>query len=243
MPRVGASVTGFRPLLLPTVFTVLALMLLLVLGSWQIERLFWKRELIAERQVAVTAAPVAAPGSLPEARGMEFRHVTDEGVFLHDKEIFLGATSEAGRNGYQVLTPLREAGGRIVFVNRGFIPAELKEPAKRAEGEIADMVRVQGLLRLPTGKPAWFLPDNRPDLNYWLWVDLSAMAAADKLENVAPFYIDADSTPNPGGWPKGGVTHLELRNDHLQYAITWFSLAIALIVIYFLYHRGNAGSA
>ena len=174
---------------------------------------------------------------------MEFRHVTDEGVFLHDKEIFLGATSEAGRNGYQVLTPLREAGGRNVFVNRGFIPAELKDPATRFAGEIPGTVRVQGLLRLPpAGKPAWFLPDNRPDLNYWLWVDLPAVAAADRLDRVAPFYIDADATPNPGGWPKGGITRLELRNDHLQYAITWFSLAVALIVIYFLYCRRNAGS-
>ena len=234
--------TRFRPLLWPTLFTVPVLLALLALGSWQIERLFWKRQQIAERQAAVAAAPVAAPRSLGETRGMEFRHVIDEGVFLHDKEIFLGATSEAGRNGYQVLTPLREAEGRNVFVNRGFIPAELKDPVKRSESQIAGTVRVQGLLRLPTGKPVWFLPDNRPDLNYWLWVDLSAMAAADKLQNVAPFYIDADSTPNPGGWPKGGITRLELRNDHLQYAITWFSLAVALIVIYFVYYRRNVGS-
>jgi surfeit locus 1 family protein len=234
--------TRFRPLLWPTLFTVPVMLMLLALGSWQIERLFWKREQIAERQAAVAAAPVAAPRSLEEARGMEFRHVTDEGVFLHDKEIFLGATSEAGRNGYQVLTPLREAGGRNVFVNRGFIPAELKDPATRFAGQVTGPVRVHGLLRLPTGKPAWFLPDNRPDLNYWLWVDLPAIAAADRLDHVAPFYIDADATPNPGGWPKGGITRLELRNDHLQYAITWFSLAVALIVIYFVYHRRNAGS-
>jgi len=234
--------TRFRPLLWPTLFTVPVLLALLALGSWQIERLFWKRQQIAERQAAVAAAPVAAPRSLEEARGMEFRHVTDEGVFLHDKEIFLGATSEAGRNGYQVLTPLREAGGRNVFVNRGFIPAELKDPATRSAGQVTGPVRVQGLLRLPTGKPAWFLPDNRPDLNYWIWVDFPAIAAADRLDGVAPFYIDADATPNPGGWPKGGITRLELRNDHLQYAITWFSLAVALIVIYFVYYRRNVGS-
>lgn len=234
--------TRFRPLFWPTVFTVPVMLLLLGLGSWQIERLFWKRELIAQRQAAVTAAPVTVPRTLAEARGMEFHHVTDEGVFLYDKEIFLGATSEAGRNGYQVLTPLQEPGGRIVFVNRGFIPAELKNPAKRSAGEIAGIVRVQGLLRLPPAeKPAWFLPDNRPDLNYWFWVDLPAMAAADQLDRVAPFYIDADATPNPGGWPRGGVTRLELPNDHLQYAITWFSLAVALAVIYFLYLRRNAG--
>ena len=232
-----------RPLFWPTVFTVPVVLLCLGLGCWQIERLFWKRELIAERQAAVAAPPVTVPGSLEEARGMEFHHVTDEGVFLHDKEIFLGATSEAGRNGYQVLTPLREDGGRIIFVNRGFIPAELKDPGKRADGRPSGRVQVRGLLRLaPAAKPAWFLPDNRADLNYWFWVDLQAMATADQLDWVAPFYIDADATPNPGGWPKGGVTRLELRNDHLQYAITWFSLAVALLVIYFLYRRRNLGS-
>jgi len=238
-----ASMTRFRPLFWPTVFTVPVMLLLVGLGSWQIERLFWKRELIAQRQAAVAAAAVSAPRSMEEARGMEFHHVTDEGVFLHDKEIFLGATSEAGRNGYQVLTPLQEPGGRTVFVNRGFIPAELKDPGKRSAGQIRGIVRVEGLLRLPPAeKPAWFLPENSADLNYWFWVDLPAMAVVDKLDRVAPFYIDADATPNPGGWPKGGVTRLELRNDHLQYAITWFSLAVALIVIYFLYHRRNPGS-
>jgi surfeit locus 1 family protein len=238
-----AARTWFRPLFWPTLFTVPIVLLCLGLGVWQVERLYWKRELIAQRQAAVTAPPIAAPRSPEVARGLEFHPVTDEGVFLHDKEIFLGATSEAGRNGYQVLTPLLEAGGRIVFVNRGFIPAELKDPDKRHNGQIAGAVQVRGLLRLPPAeKPAWFLPDNRADLNYWFWVDLPAMTAADRLDQVAPFYIDADATPNPGGWPKGGVTRIELRNDHLQYAITWFSLAVALIVIYFLYHRRNAGS-
>jgi len=234
--------TGFRPLFWPTLFTAPAVLLLLALGFWQVERLFWKKDLIAQRQAAVAANPVAPPRSLEEARGMEFHHVTEEGVFLHDKEIFLGATSEAGRQGYQVLTPLLEPGGRTVFINRGFIAAELKDPAKRAAGQIPGTVRVRGLLRLPPAeKPAWFLPDNRPDLNYWFWVDLPAMSAADGLDRVAPFYIDADATPNPGGWPKGGVTRLVLPNDHLQYAITWFSLAVALIVIYVLFHRRNAG--
>jgi surfeit locus 1 family protein len=234
--------TGFRPLFWPTLFTAPAVLLLLALGFWQVERLFWKQDLIAQRQAAVAAPRVAAPRSLEEARGMEFHHIVDEGVFLHDKEIFLGATSEAGRQGYQVLTPLLEVGGRTVFINRGFIPAELKDSNKRDVGQIAGTVRIQGLLRLPPAeRPAWFLPDNRPDLNYWFWVDLPAMSAADGLDRVAPFYIDADATPNPGGWPKGGVTRLALPNDHLQYAITWFSLAVALIVIYVLFHRRNAG--
>jgi len=238
-----ASMTRFRPAFWPTVFTVPVLLLLLALGSWQIQRLFWKRELIAQRQTALAAATAAAPSSLGEARNMEFRHITDQGVFLHAKEIFLGGTRIIEKTSYQVLTPLQEPGGRAVFINRGFIPAELKDTAKRSAGQVAGPVRVAGLLRLPPAKkPVWFLPDNRPDLNYWFWVDLPAMAAADKLDRVAPFYIDADATPNPGGWPKGGVTRLRLPNDHLQYAITWFSLAVALIVVYVLFHRRNAGS-
>jgi surfeit locus 1 family protein len=103
-------------------------------------------------------------------------------------------------------------------------------------------VRVSGLLRVPSQeKPGWFIPDNRPDRDAWFWIDLPAMAAADGLANVAPFYIDADAAPNPGGWPKRGITPLALPNDHLQYAITWFSLAAALMVIYVVYHSRGGG--
>ena len=136
-----------------------------------------------------------------------------------------------------MLTPLRLADGRIVFVNRGYIPAALKNPEKRGAGQLAGPVRVTGLLRLPKGRPGWLVPDNRPDLNYWFWVDLPAMEAATGLSNVAPFYIDADATPNPGGWPKGGVTPIDLPNDHLQYAITWFALAAAAVVVYVVWRR------
>ena len=233
--------TGFRPQFWPTVIAAPIVLLCLGLGVWQIKRLHWKEGLIAERAAAVTAPPIPAPPSAAVTPDMEFRHVSDAGVFLNDKEIFLGATSRALQSGFQVLTPLKEPGGRIVFVNRGFIPGALKDRKKRLAGEPSGPVRVVGLLRLPPdGRPNWFLPDNRPDLNYWFWVDLPAMAKADKLGHVASFYIDADATPNPGGWPKGGVTRLALPNHHLQYVITWFSLAVAMIVIYVLFHRRSA---
>src|SRR5947209_11121885 len=109
--------TNFRPLLWPTVFSLPMLLICLALGGWQVERLFWKQDLIAQRQAAVAAAPAAVPKTLAEAREMEFHHVTDEGVFLNDKEIYLGATSEEGGQGYEALTPILEPGSRIVFVN------------------------------------------------------------------------------------------------------------------------------
>jgi len=92
--------TRFRPLFWPTVFSLPALLICLALGVWQIERLFWKQDLIAQRQAALAATPIAVPKTLAEARGMEFRHVSDQGVFLNDKEIYLGATSEGGGQGY-----------------------------------------------------------------------------------------------------------------------------------------------
>jgi len=234
----------FRPRLAPTLFTIPVVAVLVALGVWQLQRLEWKDRLIAERATAVAMPPARPPQTLAEARAMEFRPVVDDGRFLHDKELYLGAMDPGGRAGFQVLTPLREADGRIVFVNRGFVPTELKDPATRPAGQLAGTVNVRGLLRIPPEqKPGWFVPDNRADRNYWFWVDLPAMAAADGLANAAPFYIDADVAPNLGGWPKGGVTPIALPNDHLQYAITWFSLAAALVVIYLLYHRRGGDSA
>jgi surfeit locus 1 family protein len=233
--------SGFRRDHVPALFAAFTVLVCVGLGVWQLDRLAWKRGLIAERQTASQSAPAAVPRSLAEARRLEFRPVAIEGVFLHDKEIFLGAAAPTGgKPGFQVLTPLREPDGRIVFVNRGFVTSELKDPAKRAAGQLAGTVRITGLLRVPKGRPNWLVPDNRPDLNYWFWVDLPAMSAAAGLSEVAPFYIDAGTTANPGSWPKGGVTPIDLPNDHLQYALTWFSLAAAAAVIYFVWRRQAA---
>ena len=228
----------FRPRLWPTVFALPAVLLLLGLGIWQVQRLHWKEGLIAERRAATSAAPVPLPRGSAVSPDMEFRHVFARGVFLNDKEILVYASPRIGKAGFDVLTPLVETDGRIVFVNRGFVPVGLRNPATRAAGEIAGPVHVEGLLRLPPrGKPNWFVPDNDPGRNRWFWIDLPKMAAADGLKRVAPFYVDADARPNPGGWPQGGLTRVRLPNNHLQYALTWFSLAVALLVIYVLYHR------
>jgi len=236
----GWEVKGFRPRLVPTLFTVPGVLILLALGIWQVQRLHWKEGLIAQRDAAVAAAPIVPPQTIAEARGDAFRHIVAEGTFENDKELFLAASSDSGEGGYQVVTPLKMTDGRTMFVNRGFIPLELKDKAKREAGELSGDVWVTGLLRVPPAeKPSFFLPNNRPDLNLWFWVDLPAMAKADGISDPVPFYIDADKVPSPGGWPQGGVTRLELPNTHLQYAIPWFSLAIALTVIYVLYHRNN----
>jgi surfeit locus 1 family protein len=231
--------TLIRLRLAPTLSTIPVVLICVALGLWQLERLQWKRGLIAQRETAVAAAPVSSPQTIAEARALEFHSVTVDGVFLNDKELYLNATGPRGGAGFHVLTPLREETGRTVLVNRGFVPSERRGPATRPQGQPAGTLHIRGLLRLaPEQKPSWFIPDNRPDIDYWFWIDLPAMAAANHLDptNVAPFYIDADATPNPGGWPQGGTTPLALPNNHLQYAITWFSLAAAALVIYVVYH-------
>jgi surfeit locus 1 family protein len=230
----------FRPRRGPTLFTAFATLLCLGLGVWQIQRLHWKEGLIAARAAAVSAPPIALPRDAAAARGMEYRHVAVSGVLRNDKELYRYWTSDRGDPGYDVLTPLRQADGRYVFINRGFVPADRRDPATRRAGEITGETRVVGLLRLaPATRPGWFTPDNQPGQNMWYWVDLPAMAAAAGVAPVAPFYVDADATPNPGGWPKGGGTVLTLPNHHLQYAITWFSLAVAAVVVYVVSQREN----
>jgi surfeit locus 1 family protein len=208
-----------------------------------VQRLHWKEGLIAERNAALAAAPVPLPKTLDEARALEFHPVSAEGEFLNDHELDLNAQSLKGDQGFHIVTPFRLADGTIVFVDRGFVPTDHQAPATRAAGEIAGPTAVVGLLRLPE-PPGYFTPANEPAKNSWFSIDLPAMAQAAGVGSAQPFYIDADKTPVPGGWPQGGQTITDLPNDHLQYAITWYALAVALIAIYIRFairrRRSNA---
>jgi surfeit locus 1 family protein len=127
----------------------------------------------------------------------------------------------------------------VLLVERGFVPAELESPAKRPAGEIEGPTQVTGPLRIDRGRPSWFTPNNQPTLNEWYYIDIRTMAAAAVPHaRVLPYYIDADATPNPGGWPKGGQTTIDLPNHHLSYAITWYALAAGLLQMYAIFvHR------
>ena len=226
---------SFRPAFWPTVTALPFFLVLLGLGIWQLERLQWKEALIAERAVALASPPTTLPTDLAAARAMEYRPVRASGTLLNDHEFFLGASNDAGQTGFHVITPLRLPDGQLLLVNRGWISGDLKDPAKREAGQLAGTVEIEGLVRLPVkGWPDWLdwaLPANDCARNYWFWLDLKAMASCGGLERVLPFMIDAGPAPNPGGWPRGGVTRTALPNDHLQYAITWFALAVAVVVI------------
>ena len=230
---VRAPATRQKSILAPTLFTLFGLALLLSLGTWQVRRLAWKEGLIAARTAAVAAAPVELPRTLDEARGLEFHPVRAEGTFRYDRELYLHAMTADGAQGYHVVTPLTLTRGGTLMVDRGFVPEDRKNPATRAQGNPSGPQHVVGLLRLPqSGKSSWFVPDNAPARGEWFTLDLPAMAQAAGVTDALPFTIDADATPNPGSYPVGGQTPLDLPNNHLQYAITWYLMAVALVVVY-----------
>lgn len=231
-------------LLAPSLMTLAALAVLLALGTWQVQRKAWKEGLVARLVERSRAAPV----DLATARALEQRdhdieylHVHVRGRFDHANERYLYAADATAGAGWHVYTPLLPAtGGPPVLVNRGFVPEELKQPAKRAAGQVVGDVEVSGLVRA-SEHPGTFTPKNDPKANIWFWRDVPAMLppAADGGKPY-PFAIDADAAPaNPGGWPRGGTTIVNLPNRHLEYALTWYGLAAALAVIFATFARGR----
>lgn len=202
------------------------------LGVWQLQRLAWKLDLIARVDARVHAAAQPAPGPADwaqvSARRDEYRHVQARGTFDNAHEALVQAVTDLGP-GYWVITPLTTADGESILVNRGFVPADQALQASRQAGLIRGSVTVSGLLRIsePHGG---FLRANQPAAGRWYSRDVAAIARADGLAEAAPYFIDADATPNPGGWPRGGLTVIRFRNSHLAYAMTWFALAAMVAV-------------
>ena len=211
--------------------------LLVSLGTWQMRRLAWKEDLIAKIEARVQAAPVALPDentwATLQADDYEYRHVSLTGTFDHSKEIFVfrasGPNEGLSQPGYVVMTPLKLASGASVLIARGFVTEAFKDPAKRPQGQLNGSVTLTGVMRAPEPRNN-FTPADTPEKGLWYTRDPAAMAAALALPRPAPFSVDADATPVPGGWPKAGVTVVSIRNDHLSYALTWYGLALTLVI-------------
>jgi surfeit locus 1 family protein len=202
---------------------------LVSLGVWQLHRLAWKRDLIERVDRRVHAPPVAAPGPAQwpqvNAANSEYLHVRVEGHFRNDLETLVQAVTERG-GGFWVLTPFETIDGYVVLINRGFVSPPYRDPASRPEGQVDGATTVTGLVRIsePNGG---YLRSNEPAANRWYSRDVAAIAAARGLKDVAPYFIDADASgTRTGNAPIGGLTVIAFRNTHLQYALTWFALAL-----------------
>ncbi|TSD88174.1 SURF1 family protein [Mycobacterium sp. KBS0706] len=230
----------FRPEFWPTVFLVPALALMLGLGIWQLERLAWKTDLIDRIEHGLAAPPAPLPTETDPS--FDYRHVTITGRFDAAHAFRLLARVHDGAAGIQVVTPLLRAdGGPAVLVNRGWVPLGPDGKPTAFDPPPDGTVTVEGVARRPLPQ-GWMQPDNSPATNEWFWTDLPAMAAAAGLERAAPVVVEQAAGPDRPRPPIGGQTNIDLPNNHLEYAITWFSFAFMLVAIYLLHHlrRGRA---
>ncbi|KAG8547708.1 hypothetical protein GDO81_027739 [Engystomops pustulosus] len=206
------------------------------LGTWQIQRRKWKLKVIQELEAQYTSSPIPLPPNPTDLQSMEFHPVTVRGHFDHSKELYLkprtlvkpstGSQEAAGMGpqeiGAHVITPFFCSDlGITILVNRGFVPNKKLSPQTRSEGQIEGDLDLVGIVRLTENRQQ-FSPENDVQKNVWYYRDLAAMAERSGAE---PIYIEAVyDTTVPGG-PIGGQTRVALKNDHLQYSVTWFSLS------------------
>lgn len=212
--------------------------ILIGLGVWQLYRLEEKQTLIAELGSRLAAQPVALAAVIDNPT--EFLKVKTSGTFAHEGEIFVFATA-GGMPGWQVVTPFRSDEGILVLVDRGFVPDDLRDAAKRPASQPTGRLDVSGYVsRHPKGR-GLFTPDNDAGANNWYWWDIPAMLGFGKIDpgsRVAPFILHALPGPD-GALPRPSPPLIGLTNNHLQYALTWFGLAIVLAAVAFFFIRGE----
>ncbi|XP_077986753.1 surfeit locus protein 1-like [Glandiceps talaboti] len=216
------------------------------LGTWQVKRRKWKLGLLRDLHMRTTADPIELPTDPDELKALEYRRVKIKGVFDHSKEIYVsprtlnkpggekeggGLISSGGQSGAWVVTPFRCTDlGINILVNRGWVPRDRINPESRPQGQIKDEVEIVAIIRCHEKRPT-FSPENDIARNRWLYRDVYAMS---KYAGTEPIYVDANLESTIPGGPFGGQTRVNLRNEHWQYIITWYSLCAATTLMWYL---------
>ena len=224
-----------RGLVIPAIATLAMLAVFIGLGVWQIERKAWKEGLIDTLTQRLEQQPAELPGSADWARldpghaeflrvrlNVQFPKASDALVYTSGSQI----RDDVKGQGFFVFSPATLSGGATIVINRGFTP-DKNYPSAEGAREIV------GVLRWPE-LPSWFTPD-RDSAGTWYLRDHLAMAEKQGWGQVAPFYIEMEDPVPPGGLPHPSVLKVLLRNEHLQYAITWFALAAVTAIMFALW--------
>ena len=232
------SAMSFRPTLWATVAATVAMAVLIGLGTWQLDRRVWKQQILETRAQRIAAPALTRAETMGAADGalerLEYRPIRLSGQFDHRRTLKLLSRTRNGRPGFHVISPLvTDGASRVVLVDRGWMPVDGDVDLAPAP---AGRVAVDGYVR-KFETPGRFTPDNVPATGTWFYFDRAQMAGAVGAVTIAPFYVQqAPDAASPGVYPAGGVPDIALRNPHLQYAITWYALAIVLLVIYVVFH-------
>ena len=225
----------FKPRLWPTLFSITMVVCLVLLGNWQFERLDWKLGLIEKLETLASMAPVSLPIGTVDMDELEYMSVSVTGSFNNDQEMTLYSIGPNGGPGYDLFTPFTVNDGSVVIINRGWVHEKIKSQSARPVSLTMGEVTIAGLLRKPWGK-LWYGPENEPDNNNWYYGDINGMARTQNLQNVFPMFLYAAVKGGDKDFPIAGRTNFNIVNNHLDYALTWFGLAIVLVGIYFIAH-------
>jgi cytochrome oxidase assembly protein ShyY1 len=238
------------------VFTLAMVAVFVGLGLWQLQRRVEKHALIAALTERLAAAPMPLPPASEwralTAANDEFRRVTFTASYarLPDAMVYSPGSAvraDASGPGTWAFLPARLASGETVVINAGFVENTMQDRSveDRALARIAadQQVTLTGYLRFPESA-GWFTPAANPSKRLWFARDVGAMAQAllwgQGKSDVAPFYIDLEWPVPPNGIPKPGPLTVHLKDDHLQYAITWFTLAFAVVIAFGVWWRRRA---
>ena len=225
----------FKPKPLSTLITLVLFATLIGLGTWQIQRLHWKENLLASIHDNMAQKAVPMPETIDDTAAWQFRRVTLAGTFDYSHEMLVKPRMLDGEVGYDMVVPFIRASGGTVMVDRGWISDALMSKASRPN---KGFMQIEGVLREVT-KSSAFTPDNDPVKKDWFWIDAKAMADASGLSDVAPMVLYI-ADKKPGVYPAGGIIRESIPNDHKQYAIFWFGMAFVLLAVWFLSHIERA---
>ena len=226
-----------RPRFIAWFFFIRAFSTCVALGTWQVERLKWKEGIIAALAEAnAQDALTRLPKTEAELKPLQFRKVTLTGTWRGDVEFHLAPRYYRDKFGYHVITPFKLADDRVVLVNRGWVPAKKKEPSERPETRVRGRATINGLVRIGAERN-YMSPPNQPEKNIWFGRDAEAMAASANLKNLIPAMVDVVGLQDVKQLPVPSDGTIRLKNDHLSYIITWYGIALGILVIFVLYHR------
>ena len=221
---------SFKPRPFPLFAFIVALSILLGLSGWQIKRHNWKTDLISQRISSFESDPISIV-NLKHPEKNEFRKVFVDGQLLNEFEMYMPALSKRGNNGFHILVPLKTTSGKFIIYDTGWIPLKIKEKEKRLLNISKNSQTFEAVIRT-SGRKGYFQPDNDLNTNTWFFVEPELMSKYLKMNFENEYYLEAVEN-GPNGFPLGNQTRIYLRNNHLQYALTWFMIACGLVGVFF----------
>ena len=220
----------FQTKAVPLIAFVVALSILLGFSLWQFKRLKWKNDLIDIR-VSMYEGEVKPLKDISEPAKSEFQKTSVKGKLLNEFEFYMPALSKKGNNGFHILVPLKTLENKFIIFNTGWVPLLKKDREKRINNIDNEEKEFIAVIRIP-GRKGYFQPENDPLKNFWFFVEPTLMEKQLKFSLEKNFYLEAVNN-GPNGFPLGNQTRIYLRNNHLQYALTWLMLALGLVGVYF----------